>query len=239
VLFVVGMFVIGMSLYLIFLFSMIFAMASWGGPEVDYAKVERDGNITSGMITDMTTEYTISIGGEHPTTIYYIYAADGDTLDSQVRVLESGITDDFAVGDEVEVKYLGSESMISGIKPFTFPFRIILYVAGSFAVAGALLVLFAVISTLAKASLLKHGKVVEASLVSINRKSPFANAGTVVYQYDTIRGVKVTGSSKTKDLMFLLDKKPGDTIKIFVGKNNENKSCLIPAAEIERNRWVL
>jgi hypothetical protein len=239
VLFVIGVFVMGMAAYITFIFTMIFVSASMGGPEIDYEKIEKEGTLTTGVVTDIAIQYNTSINGKHPITISYNYVVDGDTIESETKVLASSEVDELSVGDEVEVKYLGRDSVINDLEPFRFPFEILFYVAGSIAFVGLSLILFALINTLSRASILKNGRVVEATLVSINRKSPFANEGTVIYQYDTSRGAKVTGSSKTKDLLPLLDKKTGDPIKIFVGKNNENKSTLIPAAEVERNRWVI
>ncbi|RAW00267.1 hypothetical protein DQQ10_14500 [Pseudochryseolinea flava] len=238
--FVAGIVICGISLYIFVLFSFMSLTLSQESLDVDYEKIEKEGTSTQGVVTDISTIYSASINGRHPSDISYDYVVDGDTLYGQFRTIDPDVFDLY-VGDEVDVRYLGSNSMLTDFETFSFPFQIIQYVCLIFLGIGVTLMLYAVIRVVVKSQLLKYGKIVEATFVKTDPmlSVAFSTKGVVFYQYTTSTGRVINAKCKTDDLFLFREVKPGDPIKIFVGTKNENNSSLIPAVEAQRNRWVI
>lgn len=82
----------------------------------------------------------------------------------------------------------------------------------------------------------KFGEVLKEKIASMVSKSEIQ--GIVVhYEYETRKGKKILGKSLTTDFSMMNDEKKDELIPIFVSKENEEKSCIVPKLEALRNGW--
>jgi|GEM_PF-1013836 len=82
----------------------------------------------------------------------------------------------------------------------------------------------------------KFGEVLKEKTASMVSRSEIQ--GIVVhYEYETRKGKKILGKSLTTDLSMMNDEKKDELIPIFVSKENEEKSCIIPELEALKNGW--
>jgi len=107
------------------------------------------------------------------------------------------------------------------------------------------LLLIALIPALKIYNLYKTGIVKNAVLISanmnggVNSLASFKRKLGVNYYYMDEHQNKIFGEDKSADFLFLMGKKDGDTIKIFVSEKGETNSCLVPALEAAKNNWQI
>ncbi|HEV8515189.1 MAG TPA: DUF3592 domain-containing protein [Cyclobacteriaceae bacterium] len=213
-------------------------------PDVDYDYVSKKGKLTNAILTDIETQSNITINNEHPSIISYKYNNEGKEIETQYRSLDPDRINRMNIGDTVKVKYLADSSIIVGLEPFEFPFDMFSKILIPFLIIGLTMLGLLYLRVRGEIDLYRHGEVKEAEVVSIILKNglPISGIGqgaTVHYQYKTAQGQNMLGESFTSDYTILNNKKQGDLIKIFVSRDNELKSCLIPKLAQIRNNWKI
>lgn len=212
-------------------------------PDVDFEKVNREGTLTTGTIINIESAKEL-VNNEHPAVITYRYKVDGKDVESKFQTLSLERVENMNIGDNIEIKYLYDESILTGLEPDSFPWDILFYAPLPFLFIGILLTIFLLNLIGKKIKLYKYGILRDAELISFmpRPKLPIANIGggiNVQYQYKMSNGNKMIGESVTKDSSIMEEKKPGDTIRIFVSPDDELKTCLIPQKEAVKNNWKL
>jgi hypothetical protein len=211
-------------------------------PKVDYERIQANGALTMGTVTDITLKYNETINNQHPTIISYQYKADGETFESKFKTLFPDSVSGLQVGDTVSVKYLNGESIIASLQPFSFPFDILFIIPGVFFLMGLPCVLIIVYQTRNEIHLMKFGVIKEAEVISMSHNPglPLSKMGQglqIHYQYKTDHHKTHIAHSFTSDMLLLNTLKQGDKIKIFVSPDDSSKSILISRLEAIRNNW--
>ncbi|HLA56252.1 MAG TPA: hypothetical protein VK623_09140 [Flavobacterium sp.] len=222
---------------------LISAAATEKYEKYDYAKIKSEGTSVVAKITDIETNYNTTINGVHPSIISYSYSHNGAESDDKFATLAPDKVSHMAVGDNLDVKVLGTESVITTLKPYRFPFFMFLMIPLPFLVLGLCGLTYMIIRIKKIIKLYQYGNVKEAKLVSLMLQSgsPVANFGQRImayYTYTTHSGKTVFGESVTNDFMLLNEKKQGDMIDIFVS-DDETQSCLVPKLEALKNDWKI
>lgn len=212
-------------------------------PDVDFEEVNKEGTLTTGTILNIESAKEL-INNEHPAVITYRYKDEGKDVVSKFQTLSLDKVENMNIGDTIDIKYLDDESIPTGLESGTFPWDIFFYAPLPILFIGLVLTAFLLKSVSKKVRLYKYGIVKEAELLSFMPRpgfpiTGFGRAVNVQYQYKMSGGHKMTGESVTKDFSILKEKKPGDTIKIFVSPDDELKTCLIPQKEAIKNNWKI
>lgn len=223
--------------------SFIFSSLSDETPNVDYESVFINGSMTSGVITNIETQFNISINQQHPSILTFSYLVDGIKKESKVSTLEPAKVAALQVGDSVQVKYLESESIVVGFKPYSFPSSLFFLIPLPFLLIGIpfLVILFVQVSK--ELNLYKNGIIREGEIIAMTPNSglPITNLGqsvTIHYQFTSSNGERIIEKSKTTDFSVLSDKKKGEKARILVSENDESKSCLYPEVVATENNWT-
>ena len=218
--------------------SILLAVFSNDGPKIDYERLSTQGQSTTGIITDIDTQYNITVNNEHPSIISYRYQANGTEVESEFETLAPDKVSRLSVGDSIAIKYLDGQSMIASMESFEFPFELFLLIPGAFLVAGLVIALIVALATRKEITLFKYGKIAKAEVLSITRTRIGRNESlSINYQYKSDSGQTHITEKRTRDVSLANTLKSGDTIKIFVSPTDESKSTLIPKLEIARNNW--
>ena len=101
----------------------------------DYAKIEREGEITQGK--SIKTNYTTTVNSRHPKIIQYTYTNNGKEVAALFKTLSPGPVDKLSEGDAIDVKVLKNESKIANLEPFSFPFYIFYIIPVVFLLVGS------------------------------------------------------------------------------------------------------
>lgn len=242
VFFILGTVFTIMPLLWIIMFAALNLDMDMGAKEVDYDAINANGKQTTATLINIETQENIAINNKHPSILSYTYHSEQGDVESKFRVLAPEQVARMKVGDKIDVKYLGSESIIVGLDQFGSPTKYIYGGITVFLIVGLSFLLYLYVLTRNELKLYRYGKVVDAELISITPRRARAKqrmrpALDVHYQYTTSSGQKILAESWTNDLLMLNEKKHGDLIKVFVSPENEGKSCLIPRLESVRNGW--
>jgi hypothetical protein len=220
------------------------SLTNAGFKEADHEKINLYGNVTSAKITGIEEQTNVSVNNQHPIVIYYSYAANDSTINAAFRTLESRKASNFKTGDQIDIKYIGDESIITGLKPFKFPLEIVYLIVLPFLVPGIICWIILFFNVRQGLKLYKYGIVKDAELIALISKSRSIFSGlapsmVLHYKYETSSGQKIIGKSITNDYAFTNTLKSGDLIKIFVSAENEKQSSLVPRLESEYNNWQI
>jgi hypothetical protein len=220
---------------------LISAAATEKYEKYDYTKIKAEGTSVVARVTDIETNYNTTINGVHPSIISYSYSHNGAESDDKFATLAPDKVSRMAIGDNLDVKVLGNESVITTLKPYRFPFYMFFLIPLPFLVLGLCGLTYLIIRIRKIIKLYKYGHIKKAKLVSLMLQSgsPVTNFGQRImayYTYNTHSGQTIFGESVTNDFMLLNEKKQGDMIDIFVS-DDEMKSCLIPKLETLKNGW--
>ncbi len=211
----------------------------------DYDEIKKYGLQKDAKITYLKTVNNISINDEHPVIISYEYDDDKHKAKDKFETLDLENIASFNVGTVIKILVYNHQSMIKDIEPYDFPNMLFYVIPLPFFIAGLILLLVALIPALKTYNLYKFGIIKEAIIVSIglnNGTLPFSNfKGKFAVRYYFINEHlnKISGENEPKDLLFLMGKKPGDAVKVFVSEKNENISHIIPSLEAVKNNWDL
>ncbi|MFD1000003.1 hypothetical protein ACFQ21_11840 [Ohtaekwangia kribbensis] len=238
----VGSLLTGLPIFMITLFTLIISLTDADFNEVDYEKINRHGKVTSAKVTGIEEQTNVAVNDQHPIVIYYSYTTNDSTINATFRTLESRKVSNLNTGDQIEIKYIESESIITGLEPFKFPLNMVYLIVMPLLVPGIIVWIILLLYVRKALKLYKHGRVKEAELIALISKagsifSGLAPSMILHYKYETSRGQKVIGKSTTNDYAVVNTLKSGDLVKIFVSHENEQQSCYIPRLESEYNDW--
>ncbi|MFL1013690.1 hypothetical protein [Flavisericum labens] len=227
--------------FLVIVLTVVFSTLGNETPSVDFDLVNSKGEGKTAKITDLETQYNITINGVHPTIIHYTYQDDGQIINSKYRVLEERKINNLEIGDDIEIKEFEGSSIIEGLKPYEFGIGFILFIPIPFLIIGLPFLIYSLFHLRKEIRLYKNGELEQGKIVSMIPKSglPISNIGQGVivhYEY-VINGRKTMGESMTTDFSVLGNKQKGDLIPIFVSTENPEKSCIVPKLEALRNNW--
>ena len=229
-------------LFLVIVLSILFSSFGNDTPEIDYDLINSQGKETTAEITDIETQYNVTINGVHPTIISYKYSENGKEIESKYKVLEERKIKKLEIGNDIEIKELNGNSIVKDLKPYGFSIWFFLLIPIPFLIIGLPFLIYSILNLKKELKLYKYGKVSKGKIVSIMPKSglPVSNIGQgiiVHYEYETKRGNKIIEESFTTDFSIMSDKKKGDFSPIFVSLDNDEKSCIVPKLESLRNNW--
>lgn len=229
---------------IIILFSAILPQLDNDVPKTDYNKINVLGTLTKGTITNIETQYNLTINNQHPSIISYKYLNNDQESESKFKTLNPDKIERLKIGDEIEIKYLENDSIIPSLEQFKFPYYMFYSVPLIFFLIGSPFLARVFIQVRREVNLYKYGRVIDAELVSMKQTAglPISKLGqgvTVHYQYKTTLNQGQLGESFTTDMSIINVYKQGDPIKIFVSPDNESNSCLIPRLETIRNNWKI
>ncbi len=229
--------------FMAIMFYSIFASINSEAPIVDYPSVLSQGTTTTGVITDIDRKRNMTINNQNPAVISYSYNVDGDTVESKFVAFDEDRLSMLSIGDLIQVKYLGNDSVIVDLDRFEFPMWLHLFFS-VFAVVGLAPIIYVAYKVNGEIFLYKYGKVTVAEVLSVTRVpgTPIMKRGQgsrVSYQYKSGMNKVLLGEVFTPDLLPSNSWKHGDSIKIFVSPRDESKSTLIPPVEAARNFWKI
>tara|TARA_R110002051_G_scaffold324099_1_gene420035 strand:- start:8282 stop:9088 length:807 start_codon:yes stop_codon:yes gene_type:complete len=229
-------------LFLVIVLSIVFSSFGNDTPEIDYELINSQGNETTAEITDIETQYNVTINGVHPTIISYKYSENGKEIPSKYKVLEERKIEKLEIGNDIKIKELNGSSIVKDLKPYGFSIWFFLLIPIPFLIIGLPFLIYSILNLKKELKLYKFGKISKGKIISMMPKSglPVSNVGQgiiVHYEYETRNGKKIIGESFTTDFSIMSDKKKDDLVPIFVSSENEEKSCVVPKLQSLRNNW--
>ena len=229
-------------LFLVIVLLMVFSSIRNDTPSVDIDLINSKGTIKTARITDLETQYNVTINGVHPTIINYSYDDNGKLINSKYRVLEERKNENLEIGNEIQIKEYEGNSIIVELKPYDFGTDFFYLFPIPFLIIGLPFLIYSILNLKKELKLYKLGKVSKGKIISMIPKPglPFSYTGQgiiVHYEYEIRNGKKNIGESITNDFSIMSDKKKDDFVPIFVSTENENKSCIVPKLESLRNVW--
>ena len=209
-------------------------------PEIDYELIKKQGKITNALISNIETQYNVTINGVHPTIISYKYSEKN--IESKYKVLEERKIENLKIGDTIVIKELNGNTIINDLAPYDFNDKIFFFIPLLFLLIGLPFLIYAIVKFRKKLNLYKSGEIFNGKIISMMPKpgrgfSNFGQGINVQYEYETKFGKKLIGESFTNDFSIMNDKKRNDIIPIFVSNENNEKSCVVPKLESYRNGW--
>lgn len=210
----------------------------------DTEAILSEGTTGRATITNISAIKNITVNGEHPLEITYLYDNDGIELEDRFQTMDFKKTANLKGGSIVNVKFLGNESIITDLESYRyrFPFEFILILPLIFLLVGIAFLIIALLPALKKYKLYRYGIPIDARFIRMTMfsSSPFGNdrMANVDYYY-AIRGKNYFGTCTTKEFLPLSLRTSDDVIKIFVNRDYEEITCYIPKSAIDRNNWKI
>lgn len=221
---------------------LVFSSIEDDTPNVDYELINQKGKEITAEVTNIETQYNVTINSVHPTIISYKYKDNGREIQSKYMVLEERRIEQLDIGDDLVVIDLNGKSIVKGIEPFELftPFFLLLPIP--FLIIGLPFLVYAIYDYRKELKLYRHGRLSKGKIISMMPKSRllffrFGQGIIVHYEFETRSGNAIIGESLTTDFSIISDKKKGDLVPIFVSNENESKSCIVPKRESLRNGW--
>ena len=230
-------------LFLVIVLSIVFSSIGNDTPEIDYELINSQGKEKTAEITDIETQYNVTINGVHPTIISYKYSDNGKEIESKYKVLEERKIENLEIGNDIEIKEYEAKSIIVDLEPYDFGTGFFLLFPIPFLIIGLPFLLYSLHHLRKELKLYKDGVLEQGKIVSMIPKSglPVSNVGQGVivhYEYET-NGQKIMGESMTTDFSIMSNKKKEDLIPIFISSDDRQKSCVVPKLESLRNNWKI
>ena len=219
----------------------IFLLLDDGFKKIDYDQIVEKGDKKMAIISGLETQYNTTVNGVHPTIISFYYEKNDVIINSDYQVLETQKIESLIVGSEITIIELEGQSVIEGIRPYSFPFVLLFIIPIPFLMIGLPVLVFSLYHYLRIAKLYKRGEVIRAKILSLSSIDglPILNIGRGVlvhYEYNKDGNVIISEENST-DLDFFTEKKEGEIISVFVNRKRINKSCIVPRLESIRNGW--
>lgn len=230
-------------IFLVIILTLVFSSIGKDIPAVDYELIDSKGEEVTAKISDLETQYNITINGVHPTIISYSYQKNGQKFNSKYLVLEERKIQNLEIGSQVAIKEFEGNTIIKGLKPYEFLTGFFLLFPIPFLIIGLPFLIFSLYHLRKELRLYKYGQVQRGQIVSMIPKAglPVSNVGQGVivhYEYET-NGKKTMGESLSSDFSIISNNQKGDFIPIFVSTENSEKSCIVPKLEAMRNNWKI
>lgn len=199
----------------------------------DYNKIINQGKSSTAKVTLVTIQKNVTIDKVHPQIIEYAYNNNGWSKDDKFKTLGNANNPVFNIGDSISIKIFNGESVIEGLKPFTFPIHFFYMPAFFFLLFGISFFLIGFLPVLKHYRLYKTGIRKEATIISFYTTYVIPvvtmNQNVLVnYFYLGQNGNKIFDESISPGLELLTEKKEQDKIDIFVSPKNETISCIVP-----------
>jgi hypothetical protein len=208
----------------------------------DFGAITANGVEKNAEILAIDPVNNVSIDGEHPDVISYVFENNGRKISDKFETLDLEKVTNFSKGAKTKILFYQNQTMIKGLKPFAFPVYIFFLFPVLFLLFGLPLLLIGLIPALRIFNLYKTGIVKDAYVISMSPNSGIfsiffkPNVFVNYYYLDEFKN-KVFGESATTDYLILNEKKAEDTIKVFVSETDETKSCLVPKLEAMKYNW--
>ena len=208
----------------------------------DFGAITANGVEKSAEILAINPVNNVSIDGEHPDVISYVFENNGQKISDKFETLDLEKVTNFSKGTKITILFYQNQTMIKGLKPFAFPVYIFFLFPVLFLLFGLPLLLIGLIPALRIYNLYKTGIIKDAYVISISPSagifSRFSQPNLLVnyYYLDEFKN-KVFGESATTDYLILNEKKAEDKIRVFVSETDETKSCLMPKLEAMQYNW--
>jgi hypothetical protein len=200
---------------------------------------EKDATITMIKIIANTT-----VNNAHPVIITYSYNEGIQAISDKFEALvDYDKIENLKIGDKIGVIAYEGQSIIKDLEPYSFPVALFYILPGMFFIIGSILLLTALTPALRIYSLYKTGIIKDAQVVSMAIENSNLLMGgrqnlMVDYFYNDAYGNQTIGEAKTDDILLLHEKKSGDTIKIFVSKDDQ-QSCIVPRLLALKYNWTI
>jgi len=210
----------------------------------DQQAIAKNGVLKDAVITSVSSLDNVTVNGRHPVLISYSYNTHGKTISDQFETMNIDKAATLSPGSNIKIKVYNGESAIEGFVPYSFPVGVFYIIPVIFFIIGSVVFLIAVVPAYRTYKLYSNGVVREAKIFSmfVNGGLPVTNMGRSVlvnYYYFDARSNKIFGATSITDFSILHEKRPEDTIKIFVSETDETKSCMVPPTVAIKNNWKI
>jgi hypothetical protein len=207
----------------------------------DYQDIIQHGQAATATIKYLKPVGNVTINGENPLLIYYNYPGNDATKEDVFQSFELDKTRNFKVGDKIRIKYYQGQSVIEGLKKFSFPYHLFFLIPLIFMAIGLPFLLVGLLPALKKFNLYKKGAVKKANLISMTPQTGTSALGLghnvlVNYCFMGEDGRLKFDKATTSDFSILNEKKADDILKILVSENDKS-SCLVPRLENLKYNW--
>jgi len=198
-----------------------------------YERVRAEGAAVQGQVKSVNTDLTTTVYNQHPMRITYEYDLDGQRMIDEMSTMDP-VVGEWEPGHQVELRVLGSDSVLVGVRPVIAP-RLIWVVIALWTLPplGGLALLVPVYGGVRKKTLLyTRGHLRQARIVAMAPTGtwpvgPFCRARFLIhYRFTDSVGLVVSGSSLIQDLEIINDKRRGDELNILCLENKPSVSCV-------------
>lgn len=239
---IVGLVLIIIS-FLFMLFILPFSLVFNGiNSDYNFSAIKKHGTEKNAKIIHIKTVYNISVNEVHPIIISYKYNDNGNMKTDKFETLNSDEVTGLGVDSTVKVLVYNHQSVVKGMEPLLFPNWLFIIPVIPF-IAGAALFLIGLIPALKIYNLYKTGIIKEAIITSvgINQNTPalLSTKIPVSYYFLDDQQNQVSGESESTDVIFWMQKKIGDSIKILVSKSDETQTCIVPLTLAAKYNWIV
>jgi len=200
----------------------------------DYNKIATHGKVLTAEVTSVQTQYNVTVNNiSHPQIIEYRYDENGNLKYDKFKTIVTDEKKGLKVGDSVSIRAYNEETVITDFKPYSFPLYLFYSMPAMFLLVGIIFILVGLIPTIKHYQLYSKGIKRKATILSMTPTSiipflPLRQNILVNYYYIGATGNKLVGTSISKGIYLLTEKKEQDDIDIFVSAGDESKSCIVP-----------
>lgn len=231
---------IGLTFIILSLFVFVPLIAFWDSTKdayekYDYDKIINYGNDLTAIVTNVEIQRNVTVNNVfHPQIIDYTYNHNGQSNNDKFKTLANANNPVFKIGDSINIKIYNGESVIRGLKAFTFPVYIFYILPFMFLLIGIPFFLIGLLPVIKNYRLYKTGIRKEATIFSLTATTvipvvTMSRNVLVNYFYYGQNGNKIFGKSISPGVQLKAEKKEQDKIAIFVSPKDETISCIVPA----------
>lgn len=200
---------------------------------VDYEAVAREGRDAAGEVIAVRMDPAETVMGGHPWVIEYRFVADTGERRDWMKTLDSDVVSDWREGQPVSVKYLGTESMITDVRPhqFTLYYIWLVCVCGWTAI-GLPFLLYAFAGMRRKTELFRDGTLTGGAISAMHVCTwlgfmpLFRFRFRVAYCFQDGDGKDALGSSTSANVALLNGGKQGDPVDVLFLESRPQVNCL-------------
>jgi hypothetical protein len=238
--------IVGLSLIilsvLIALFIIPFIIGFKGeNGSYDFSDIQKYGIEKNAKVTYLSTVHNLSINNVNPVIVTYKYEDNGNSITDRSETLDIEKIAGLNVGAGIKALVYNHQSIIKDVEPYFVP-EWVSFIPVPVLIAGVLLLLIGLVPALKIYNLFKTGIIKDAFITNLglDNNIPLLLDSKIQVNYYFVDDYqnKVYGESESNDSFYLMQKKPGDSIKIFVSKNDITKTCIVPIAEAAKYNWI-
>lgn len=116
--------------------AIVFSTLGHEVPDASYEEISARGIGTTATITNIETQYNVTINNVHPTVISYTYTDDGTYIESKFKTLSPDEVSRLKIGDPIPIRHLNGVSVITTLEPFRFPYGLFFLIPVIFLLIG-------------------------------------------------------------------------------------------------------